>query len=214
MTKYKSKVEIVYETLMNDIAKGVYQPGDRLVISQISKQLNISDIPVREAIRNLESEGYVNIIANQGAVVSRFDKDVISEITQVKAVLEGFASRLSIDYITPRTIKKIRLLNQQMKQAFEENNLNKYSQLNMQFHLEIYNCIPTKELYKMICDLWKKWGITKTVFEIAPESARQSIEEHEEIIRMLEEKNYDEIELFVRNHKFRAGASLTTHLPK
>ena len=51
MTQYKSKVDIVYEGLMDGIAKGAYQQGDRLVISQISKQWQVSDIPVREVKR-------------------------------------------------------------------------------------------------------------------------------------------------------------------
>ena len=73
MTQYKSKVDIVYEGLMEGIAEGAYQQGDRLVISQISKQWQVSDIPVREAVRRLESEGYVRIVANQGAVVCEPD---------------------------------------------------------------------------------------------------------------------------------------------
>ena len=59
MEKYKSKVDIIYDLLMTDIAKGVYRQDDRLVISQIARQNNVSDIPVREALRRLESEGYV-----------------------------------------------------------------------------------------------------------------------------------------------------------
>ena len=77
MTQYKSKVDIVYEGLMEGIAEGAYQQGDRLVISQISKQWQVSDIPVREAVRRLESEGYVRIVANLGAVVCGIDLETL-----------------------------------------------------------------------------------------------------------------------------------------
>lgn len=214
MTKYKTKVDIVYESLMKDITKGTYRPGDRLVMSQISKQYNVSDIPVREAIRNLESEGYVTIIANQGAVVNSFDIENLTSIIQIKAVLEGYATLQSIDYITPKLLGKLAQMNDQMRAAFADENHKKYSLLNMQFHMEIYSCIPNRELYSMIDGLWKKWSITKTVFGVAPDSAVQSITEHETIIAMLEGKNYGEIELFVRNHKLRAGNSLLERLPE
>lgn len=212
MKQYKSKVDIVYDGLMENIVKGVYKQGDRLVISQISTQWNVSDIPVREAIRRLESEGYVRIVANQGATICGFDKESITAVFQIKGVLEGYAARLSIDYMTPRVIQKLRQMNEQMKQAFAENNTKRYSQLNMQFHLRIYDCIPNKELYNMIAELWKKWGVTKTVFDLDPESAEISIREHEEIIRLIEEKQYDEVERCVRAHKFRAGNSMVAKL--
>ncbi|MGL5437201.1 MAG: GntR family transcriptional regulator [Lachnospiraceae bacterium] len=213
MAKYKTKVEIVYESLIKDITKGIHKPGDRLVISQISKQHNMSDIPVREAIRNLESEGYVTVLANQGAVINSFDKKTLSSIFEVKAVLEGFAALQSINHITPKIIRKLYDLNDQMYSMLEEDNHKKHSQLNVKFHLEIYSCIPNQELYRMIEDLWKKWCITRTVFDIVPESALQSIEEHKVIIKMLEEKNYAEIEMFVRNHKLRAGTHFIGNLP-
>ena len=66
---YKTKVDIAYDMLMERITEGVYKPGEKLVITHISKELGISDIPVREAIRRLESESYVKILPNQGAIV-------------------------------------------------------------------------------------------------------------------------------------------------
>jgi DNA-binding GntR family transcriptional regulator len=213
MAKYKTKVEIVYEALIKDITKGTYKPGDRIVISQIAKLHNVSDIPVREALRNLESEGYITIIANQGAIINSFDKDKLASIFEIKAVLEGFAALKSIDYITPKILLKLKQINQVMYEMYAQGNHKKHSQLNIQFHLEMYSCIPNQELYKTIEDLWKKWSITRTVFGIVPESAHQSIEEHRKIIQMLEEKNYNEIEMYVRNHKLRAGAQLVANLP-
>lgn len=212
MEKYKTKVDIVYETLLNEILNGAYKPGERLIISQISKRFNISDIPVREAIRNLESEGYVTIIANQGAVVNRFDEETLISIVQIKAVLEGYATLMSLKYITPEIIAELRALNEEMKQTYNDGEYNGYSKLNTRFHLEIYNCIPSRELYKMISDLWKKWSITKSVFDLVPESIQESIGEHDILIQMLEERNEKDIEMYVRNHKLRAGYRLIESL--
>lgn len=214
MTQYKSKVDIVYEGLMEGIAEGAYQQGDRLVISQISKQWQVSDIPVREAVRRLESEGYVRIVANQGAVVCGFDRETLTSIFQIKGVLEGYATRLSIDYITPEILARLREMNEQMKEAFYAGDAKRCSELNRTFHLEMYRHLPNQELYHMICDLWKKWGITKTVFAVAPDSTEESLREHEEILRLIEEKQYDAVEQYVRRHKFRAGEGLTAKLSK
>lgn len=214
MIEYKTKVDIIYDILIDNISKGVYKAGERLVISQISKDNHISDIPVREAIRRLESEGYVQIHPNQGAVISEFTRERLIEIFQIKAVLEGYAARLSVDYITPRDIRELQNINNQLAKALEEGNHKKYSQLNIRFHLRIYECMPQKKLYGMIQDLWKKYSITQSVFSLAPKCMTNSIQEHKEIIRLLEEKKADELELVMRRHKMRAGHELTMQLER
>lgn len=208
MKGYKTKVDLVYEMLMGKIAHGDYQDGERLVISQISKENNVSDIPVREAIRRLESEGYVSVIANQGAVIRSFSQERITEIFQIKAVLEGYAARLSIDYLTPGDIDDLRALNDKLRKALQDGAEQEYSKLNMEFHLRMYRDMPYRELYGMIQELWKKYSITKTVFSMTPSRMQQSIDEHEEIIELIVHKKYDELERLMRIHKMRAGESL------
>ena len=150
MQQYKSKVDIIYELLIENIEKSVYRQGDRLIISKIAKQYNVSEIPVREALRRLESEGYIKTKANQGAVVSGFNKEKLISIFELKGVLEGYATRKSIDYQTPNSIKELSNKNKQIKKALDDHDIEKYSELNMQFHLGIYKCIPQKQLYYKI----------------------------------------------------------------
>lgn len=203
--EYKSKVDLIYEALINDITSGVYQSGDRLVIRRIAKENSISEIPVREAIRRLESEGYVNISANQGARVSLVTKADVIEIFQLKGLLEGYAARLAIDYLKPEDYAALRKINEELKEATESKDYSRCGDLNVQFHLNMYACLPQKRLYDMIKELWKKWQITKSVFRLSPERSLRAVTEHEEILSLMEQKKYDESELCVRWHKFHAG---------
>ena len=205
MEEYRSKVDIIYEILLNSIIEGVLKPGERIIISKTARENKMSEIPVREAIRRLESEGYLEVNANQSVTVRRYDSEKITQIFQIKGVLEGFASRLSIDYLRPSNFKKLSKINEDIRQAHLENKTDKYSSLNMKFHLEIYSVIPQKELYDMIVELWAKWGMTKSVFKIAPERVEESYDDHKMIIQLLQEKRCDEVEAFVRKHKFTAG---------
>ena len=202
---YKSKVDIIHENLLGDIAQGLYRANDRLIIREIAKQMNVSDIPVREAIRRLESQGYVRVVANQGAVVCGINKDDLVAIFQIKGMIEAYASRLSADYLKPEDIQHLRALNQKCKAAFEQGNDKEYARFNTQLHLEIYNKIPSTMLYNMIVDLYQKWNITKSVFLVVPNRMEESYQEHEKIISLLEAKHYDEIERQVRKHKLRSG---------
>ncbi len=212
MDGYKTKVDIIYEVLMQKIAGGDYQDGDRLVISQISRENGVSDIPVREAVRRLESEGYVSIAPNQGPVVRCFSKERLREIFQIKAVLEGYAARLSIDFLTPEDIRELHQRNDRLRQALEKNDMKEYSRLNVEFHLRLYQNMPQRELYGMIQELWKKYSITKTVFSVAPTRMEQSIDEHEELLRLIVQRDYDQVERLMRAHKMRAGVALVQQI--
>lgn len=206
--QYKSKVDIVYEKLMQEIIKGTYQNGDRLVISKIAAQNEISEIPVREAIRRLESEGYVTVKANQGAVVSILGKDDVLEIFQIKGILEGYAARLSIQYLTEKDYEQLRKINRRMAEAQDSGSNKSSADLNMQFHLYMYERIPQKQLFNMITELWKKWSITKAVFSLVPARGEDSVKEHEEILEYMEDNLPDKVEAAVREHKFKAGYAL------
>ena len=140
--QYKSKVDLIYEELMDNITSGVYQCGDRLNIRQIAQKNKISEIPVREAIRRLESEGYVTVHANQGATVNEMTDADVMEIFQLKGLLEGYAARLAIDYLTPEDYQKLRQINDELRQAKERNDLDICGELNIQFHTYMYSVLP------------------------------------------------------------------------
>lgn len=209
---YKTKVDIIYDNLLKSIQDGLYRPGDRIVISQLAKDSDTSEIPVREAIRRLESEGYIEIQANRGPFVREFSPEKAMSIFQIKGVLEGYASRLAINYLNLMDFKRLQEINDAMRACEQSGNVEEYSKLNMQFHLSIYKKIPQRELYDMICGLWKKWSITRSVFAWEPSIVPSSIQDHEKIIQLLKQKEYDTVEQFVREHKFRAGAIMSEHL--
>lgn len=198
MSMYKTKVDIVYENLLLGIENGKYAPGERLIISQLAKEYEVSEIPVREAIRRLESEGYIRISANQGAVVFHFTPEQIEEIVSIRAVLEAYATRLACDVLTEKDYKNLRRINQELREASE---LNRISQLNYEFHMYMYERLPQKELCKMIAELWEKYRITRKIFQFDPDRRQNSCEKHEKIIVLMEQKRHEEVEQFVRTHK-------------
>lgn len=200
----QSKVDLVYEYLFNELAQLNYRSGDKLVISQIAATCNVSEIPVREALRRLESNGYVRIIPNQGAVAVGLEKSTIADIVQIKGVLEGFATRLSIDYLSTNDLENLHQINVRLRQAVEEKNDHEVSELNMKFHMTIYERIPQTELTSMITDLWRKWAVTKKIFAVSPSIRDQSYEEHEHILSLIRSRSYAEVEQYVREHKFKA----------
>ena len=157
--KYNTKVDIVYRAIRSGIERGEYLPGDRIVISRIAKANGCSEIPVREALRRLESEKVVELIPNKGAVVSSVNKSYLEQLFQVKIVLESYAARLSVDSLNENQIKQLRKIAQQMSDAFESGNLKKSSALNYKFHMTIYRSTGNDVLSGYIDEMWNKWPI-------------------------------------------------------
>ena len=165
---YKSKVDIVYDYLIEQIINGNYQSGEKLVISKIAKACNVSDIPVREALRRMESRGYVRIYPNQGAIATGVNKDSLLEIFQIKGVLEGYASRLSIDCLSINDLKDLRAKNDELRAAAESGNADEFARLNTEFHHQIYKNLNRPELIALITEFGQN-GFHQNVFKVAHE---------------------------------------------
>ena len=84
--QYKSKVEISYDYILEKIMALQLKAGDRVVISQIAKECGVSDIPVREALRMLQREGYVTIEANRGAVINGISDEAVRNMIEIKGM--------------------------------------------------------------------------------------------------------------------------------
>ena len=128
--------EQVKEELLDDIMSGRYQPGDRLVESQIAKRMGISQSPVREALRDMVAMRFVEVEPHKGARVRKIDQREVLEIYPVRACLEELAGRLAVakaaDYLgdLDRAIK-------QMVKAFSAGDVRTLAHWDVVFHRTI-----------------------------------------------------------------------------
>ena len=206
--KYNTKVDIVYHAIRCGIERGEYLPGDRIVISRIAKANGCSEIPVREALRRLESEKVVELIPNKGAVVSSISKSYLEQLFQVKIVLESYAARLSVDFLTKTQLKHLRKMAEQMSEAFENGNLKKSSALNYKFHMTIYRSAGNDVLSGYIDEMWNKWPIGRYTDYVPDEWYRISLKQHFDLLEAIEAKDYDKVEELIRSHKSGALRNL------
>ena len=211
-TDTKSKVDVIYDFLLENIGHRKYKQGSKLVISQIAREVGTSEIPVREALRRLESEGYVEIRANQGAFVTERINEKILSVFQIRGVLEGFATRIAIDYMTQEAYNDLDILNRRLELCIQQGTHDLFGRYNMEFHQRIYAQIPQVELRDMITDLWRRWSITKSVFALAFYASQEVLDEHYQIIEMMKNKQYEEVEALVRKHKIRSGVRMHQEL--
>ena len=114
-----TKQEMVYKEIRERILDGGYGPGYRVVIDSLARELEVSALPVREAIRRLEAEGLVVYRPNAGAQVAPADPELFDEQMTVLAVLEGFATAQAAPVLTSDDLERLRSLTDRMAEAME-----------------------------------------------------------------------------------------------
>ena len=210
----KTKNIVVYQKLRQGIIKGTLKPGQKLVIANLAKSFGFSETPVREAIRRLESDGYVTFTPHAGAMVTKINDREFSEIYIIRISLEALATRLAGPYISQSDIVWLKKKNLEMEAAIAENRYESLARLNKAFHLRIYKAAPYPRLHKMIEDLWDAFERWPSVFSFVPERAAAAIREHDQIIEALAESDVDRADILMKEQKKRTLKALQDYMVK
>lgn len=128
--------EQVKEELLDDIMSGRYQPGDRLVESQIAKRMGISQSPVREALRDMVAMRFVEVEPHKGARVRKIDEREVLEIYPVRACLEELAGQLAVER-APEYLDQLNRAIDRMVKAFAAGDVRTLAHWDVTFHRTI-----------------------------------------------------------------------------
>ena len=182
-----SKSEQAYQAVKARIVEGTYTPGYRLVLGSIAKDLGVSVVPVREAIRRLEAEGLVTFERNVGATVAGIDPTEYLYTMQTLSIVEGAATALSAPLIDPATVARARAVNEEMRECLEHFDPVRFTQLNQDFHSVLFEHSPNPHILDLVHRGWNRLAaIRSSTFRFVPGRARDSVEEHENLLRLIE----------------------------
>ncbi len=208
-----SKSQLAYEWIRRRITNQEFTPGYRLVLGAIAAELGMSVVPVREAIRQLEAEGMVTFTRNVGAHVSMVDLTQYRESMETLSFLEGAATALSAPHLTVEDIRAARAINEEMVSGLEHLNPTGFTELNQKFHAALYQRCENARLLDLVEAEWARLGYLRdSSFTRIPGRARESVQEHEQIMRLIETSApVAEIEAAARRHR---TATLSAYLEK
>lgn len=147
---YSTKVELVYRDLRERIVNGVLHPGERLLLQPLADERGVSTVPVREALRRLESEGLVKNQPHAGATVAALDVEKIAVHFMVRAALEGLAVRLAAAHVTPALLAQLALHDEELRRLAAAGDLLAWNTQNTQFYRSILACCHSQDLIDMI----------------------------------------------------------------
>jgi DNA-binding GntR family transcriptional regulator len=204
-----TKQERAYRTIRERILSGAYGPGYRVVIDTLAVELGVSAVPVREAIRRLEAEGLIVYRPNAGAQVAPAEPGLYDEELTVLAVLEGYATALAAGEMRREDIARLKEINKRMSAAMERIDALSFGRLNQEFHSAVYDRCPNPSLVELLRDVGRRLdAIRRTVFVQIPYRGSASIDEHRELIAMIEAgAPFADIEAAARRHKLNTVES-------
>lgn len=197
-----SKSARAYDWIKLRINQQEYTPGYRLVLATIGRELDMSVVPVREAIRQLEAEGLVTYEHNVGARVSMIDVSQYRDSMQTLSFVEAAATALSAPHMTADNLREARAINAEMVSELEHLNPAAFTKLNRMFHFTLFQHCPNERLLDVVKAEWSRLAyLRSSTFAFVPERAQVSVQEHANIIHLIENAApLDEIEMTLRRH--------------
>ncbi|HTX00520.1 MAG TPA: GntR family transcriptional regulator [Acidimicrobiales bacterium] len=209
----ESKVEYAYSVIRSRIVQGEFAPGERLVMDRLAVELGLSSVPVREAIRRLEAEGFAEFERLSGARVARLDLAGFVESMEALAVLEAGAMRLAVPRVRRADLRDARRLHERMVSWLADlDSLDPiaFSEANRRLHTVLFSRCPNARLIAIVESEWDRLHTTtRSSFAFAPERAADSVEEHGRLLAAIENGGSpEEIESLVRAHRMAAAQAV------
>lgn len=208
---YRTKRELVYGALRDAIQTGRLRAGDRLVISRISSELGVSDVPVREALFQLEAEGLILGEPHVGATVAGLDPDDVRDVYLASAIVEGAAAALAVPHITDSDCRLLRQTLDELDSAVIANDVESLARLDQQLHRTLYERCPSAHLLMLVEQLWTTKERLRTAYP-AHARGRASQLEHRAIVAAVERGDTGAVETLLRDHLQRAGITRSAAL--
>lgn len=202
-TGTESKVDLAHDLIRGRILDGAYTPGYRLVLGTLAKELGVSTVPVREAVRRLEAEGLVQVVRNVGATVRGLDPVEYRWAVETLAVVEGAATGMAADRLPEAALAEARRLNDAMRDGLDDLDPLRHTRLNQRFHRTLTEPCPNPHLLELVERGWTRVSaLRSSVFSFVPERAAESVREHEALLELIARgASASEIDAAARAHR-------------
>lgn len=194
----------VFHKLREDILSGKYEEHSELKEVTIGEELGVSRTPVREAFRQLELEGLIQIIPNKGAYVTGITEKDVCDIYMIRTLLEGLCARWATEHISLEQMEEMEENVYLAKFHAEKGHLEQLAALDNRFHEILYEACNSKMLEHQLKDFHEY------VFRVRKKSlgtvtrGLASNREHEMIMEAIKARNADKAEEMARNHMVKA----------
>lgn len=214
--RHRTKQAFVHETLRDAIMRCEMTPGERLIIDDLAKHLEVSAIPVREALQVLQTEGLVVTIPHVGATVAPISLESIFEVFTVMEGLEIVATRVAAERASAADLDGLERIVVAMDRALGEGRHPQWADLNTRFHTTISRLTGLRLLQEMTERALARWDRVRRFYfsGVLVHRADQAQEEHHQILAAMKAGDFERLEDRVRQHNRGALSDYTGYLDR
>ena len=197
---YKPLREIVSDALRQAIRDGLLPPGERLMEIPLAEELGVSRTPIREAIRILEQEGLVVMIPRRGTYVADMSLKDVTEVFELRSILEELAAELAAERITNEEIEALEQHLVEIGNYMNENNLDKVVQADILFHEILYKASRNDRLVEMINNLREQTLRFRTLSMSQTGRLAKTWDEHRQLVEAISDRDVERARQIARIH--------------
>jgi DNA-binding GntR family transcriptional regulator len=205
---------LVADRLRAAILNGEIKPGEWLRQEKLAVEYNVSQMPIREALKELSAEGLVEHVPYRGVRVIEFSADDIEDLYASRSFLEGKAARAAAANITAEELAELKRMLEQMREDLQAEAISEYHDLNRHFHTLIINASRRTYLIRTLNQMWDAFpsmlwnNYSLTANRVMPSRDEADIKDHEELVAALERRDADTAEAIAHHHILDSGQFL------
>lgn len=200
----QSLPQTLAEALRERILNGEFKDGDPIVQETIAEEYEVSRMPVREALRQLEGQGLVVLKTHKGAVVTSMKREKISELFDLRAILECDILSRALPNFEKDDIAASQAILDQLEEAYHSNDIAKWGGLNWQFHKSLYLPANRPETLAIIEGINIQTDRFIRIKLVLTKAIAVAEEEHRELLRLCAQRDPAAID-YLRQHIVNAG---------
>ena len=190
----------VFNKIREDILSGKYKENDELKEIAIGEELGVSRTPVREAFRQLELEGLIQIVPNKGAYVTGITIEDVKDIYMIRSKLEGLCAAWACEHITDEQLEEMEENIYLAKFHAERGHFEQMAELDSRFHEILYESCNSKMLEHLLKDFHQYVRRVRKKTLSTTERGIASNHEHQMIMEAIKAKNPEEAERLATVH--------------
>jgi DNA-binding GntR family transcriptional regulator len=190
-----------YALILEAIDSGIYKPGDRLVESELAERFGVSRTPIREALQRLETQ---SLLTRDGRslIVASLDHTQLAELYIVRGELEGLAARLAARHATPEEVRVLRDMLEADRMLVADPQA--LARANRRFHRQIHLASHNRFLVQQLDLVHRSMALLASTSISAEGRPRDTLAEHEAIVRAIEAGDGDAADHALRDHISKA----------
>lgn len=192
--------DVVFNTLRNAILKGELEPGEKLMEKKLSEKLGVSRTPIREAIHKLELEGLVVMTPRKSAEVASITEEDLTDVLEVRRVLESLAIDLACKNITNDIIAELEDNLVRFNAAVKKNDITEIATTDVEFHETIYKSTGNRRLIQILNNLREQMYRYRLEYIKDRQTRDNLVIEHRRIIDALRERDKEKGKKAILNH--------------